>query len=126
MVHVCGGKFVVFQVDAQNLLRIVYRGSPRLRLNELARELFWFRLGRRITIMIEWVPREENSLADELSKLIIPDDWMIQRALFRQLEQRWERHFTDLFAFNANNQCVFVYSLHLCRGSAGVNAFAFH
>ncbi len=74
MVHLCDGKFVVFQVDAHNLLGVVNRGIPRLRLNELARELFWFCLKRRITIMIEWVPRMENSLADELYKLIIYDD----------------------------------------------------
>ena len=65
---------MVFQVDAQNLMWVVNRGSPRLKLNELARELFWFCLERQITILVEWVPREENSLADELSKLIIPDD----------------------------------------------------
>ena len=29
MVHVCSGNFVVFQVDAQNLLGVVNRGSPR-------------------------------------------------------------------------------------------------
>ena len=46
MVHVCEGKFVVCQVDdAQNLLGVVNRGSPRLILNELARELFWFLFG---------------------------------------------------------------------------------
>jgi len=71
MVHVCEGKFVVFLVDAQNLLGVVNRGSPRLILNELARELCWFCLERRIVILVELVPREENSLADELSKLII-------------------------------------------------------
>ena len=70
-------------MDAQNLLRVVNRGSPRLRLNDLAREIFWFYLERRLTIMIEWVPREESSLSDELSKLIILDDWMLKRSLFR-------------------------------------------
>ena len=65
---------MVFQVDAQNLLGVVNRGSPRLMLYELARELFLFCLERRITILVEWVPREKNSLADELSKFIIPDD----------------------------------------------------
>ena len=40
MILLCEGKFVVFQVDAQNLMGIVNRGSPRLQLNELARELF--------------------------------------------------------------------------------------
>ena len=73
---------MVFQVDAQNLLGVVNHGSPRLRLNDLARELFWFVLERWIVMTVEWVPRELNTLADDLSKLIIPDDWMLQRTLF--------------------------------------------
>jgi hypothetical protein len=36
----CKGKFVVLQVDAMNLLGIINRGSPKLPLNTLARELF--------------------------------------------------------------------------------------
>ncbi len=98
---------MVFQVDAHDLMGVVNRDSPRLILNDLARELFWLCLERRIVILVEWVPREENSLADKMSKLIIPDDWMLQRALFQELEQRWGRHFADLFASNATNQCAF-------------------
>ena len=77
-----------------------------------------------MTITVEWVPREENTLADELSKLIVPDDWMLRRELYQQHEERWGPHQVDLFASNANNQCERFYSLHWCRGSAGVNAFA--
>ncbi len=77
MLHVCAGKFVVFQVDARNLLGIVNRGSPRLNTNELARDLFWLCVEREITIKVEWVPQEENALADELLKLLIPTDWMV-------------------------------------------------
>ncbi len=88
MVHLCEEEFVVFSVDAQNLLGVVNRGSPRLRLNALARELVWFCLERRITITVERVPREENALANELSKLVIPDNRMLRRSFFRQLEQR--------------------------------------
>jgi hypothetical protein len=125
MLHVCAGKFVVFQVDAQNLLGIVNRGSPRLNINELARELFWLCVEQEITIKVEWVPREENSLADELSKLLIPSDWMVGRAIFGRLEERWGSHTVDLFASSENNQCDRFYSLHWCRGSAGCDAFAF-
>ncbi len=71
MMHACAGKFVVFQVDAHNLLGIVNRGSPRLSINKLAWELLWLCVERGITIKAEWVPREENALADELSKLLI-------------------------------------------------------
>jgi hypothetical protein len=46
MVHRCEGRFVVLQVDAANLLGIVNRGSPKLIINELPRELFWFCLRR--------------------------------------------------------------------------------
>jgi hypothetical protein len=125
MVHLCEGKFVVFQVDAQNLLGIVNRGSPRLKLNALARELFWFGLEHRITLSVEWVPREENTLADELSKLLIPDDFSLSRKYFRQLEDRFGPHSIDLFSSNENNLCDRFYSLHWCRGSGGVQAFAY-
>ncbi len=40
MISLYQGKFVVFQVDAQNLLGIGNRGSPWLKLNAMARELF--------------------------------------------------------------------------------------
>jgi hypothetical protein len=79
----CKGKFVVFKVDATNLMGIANRGNPRLKLNALARVLFWFKLENRITFNMEWVPREENTLADELSKLLIPDDSMMSRAVFQ-------------------------------------------
>ncbi len=44
---------------------------------------------RNITIKAEWVPREENAMADELLKHVIPSDWMVGRAKFGQLEERW-------------------------------------
>ena len=57
-----------------NLLGIVTSGSPRLRLNELAREVFWFCPKHRITTSVEWVPREQNAFADDISKMLIPED----------------------------------------------------
>ncbi len=112
MISLCRGKFVVFQVDAQNLSGIMNRGSPRLKLNALARELFWYGLEHQITLTVEWVPREENTLADELSKLLIPDDSRLSHELFLKFEERFGPHTVDLFASGANNQCEKFYSLH--------------
>jgi hypothetical protein len=117
---------MVFQVDAHNLFGIVNRGSPRLNINELAREVFWLCVERDITIKLEWVPREENALADELSELLIPSDWMVGRVKFRQLEERWGSNAVDLFASGENNHCERLYSLHWCRGSTRCDAFAFN
>ena len=61
--------------------------SPRLKLNELARELFWFGLEHNISLNVEWVPREEKALADEMSKLINPDDAMLCQTFFERLER---------------------------------------
>ena len=69
-------------MDAQNLLGIVNHGSPWLKLNALSREIFWFGLEHRITLSVEWVPSEGNTLADEISKLLIPDDRKLSRKYF--------------------------------------------
>ena len=74
LMHLCEGKFVVFQVDAVNRLEIVNRGSAKLHINVVARKLFWLCVERDITLSVEWVPRELNSLADEISKFLMPND----------------------------------------------------
>ena len=53
MVHRCECRLVVLQVDAQNLLWVINRGSRALPLNRLARDLFWFCLKHKITISVE-------------------------------------------------------------------------
>jgi hypothetical protein len=88
MMHLCAGKFVVFQVDAQKLIGIVNHESPRLNLIALTRELFWFGLEHRITLAVEFVPREENFFADEISKWLIRDDCILSRKYLCELEDR--------------------------------------
>ena len=110
-------------MDVENLLGIVNRGSAKLHINVVTRELFWLCAERDITLGVEWVPRELNSLADELSKFLIPSGWMLSRRVFRRLEERWGSHSVDMFASDADFQGAKFYSLHSCRGSAGCDAF---
>ncbi len=65
-------------------------------------------------------------MADKLSKLLIPEDYNLSRKFFLQLEERRGSHSVDMFASNANNLCERFYSLHWCRGTGGVNAFAYN
>ena len=53
LIEICKGKLVVIQIDAMNLLGIVNKGSPKLALNTLARELFWFCLSHKIVLSVE-------------------------------------------------------------------------
>ncbi len=75
----CEGRFVILQVDAANMLGIVNWGKPKIIINELARELFWFCLRYRINTSVEWVPREENAFADDISKMFISENSMLSR-----------------------------------------------
>ena len=94
------------------MLGIVNHESPRLKLNALARQLFWFGLENRITLSVEWVPTEENTFADEVSKLLIPEDFSLIRRYFGQLEDPFGPHSINLFSSNENNRCDRFYSLH--------------
>ncbi len=122
----CKDKFVVLQTDAMNLLGIINHESSKLPLNILAREIFWFCLEFKIRIVIEWVPREENAIADEISKWLIPDDSSISRDYFDMLDYRWGPQSCDLFSFNDSNLCFKFYSLRWCRGTSGVSCFGFN
>ena len=123
LVELCRGKFVVLKVDAMNLLGIVNRGSRRLSLNQLARDLFWFCSSNKIVVSVEWAPREENSFADDLSKLSIPDDVKLNPVWFRWLVGLWGPQTCDVFASINDNPCEKFCSLHWCKGTSGVNAF---
>ena len=53
LVHLCIGKFVVVQVDARNLLGIIYRGSNKLTISMLAIDLlYWIGLVNGITLSV--------------------------------------------------------------------------
>ena len=86
-----------------SLLGIVNRGSSKLGINEFARELFGFCMRHNITPSVEWVPREENAFADDISKMLIPEDWILSWIYFRMLDARWGPHYVDLCASNDNN-----------------------
>ena len=88
---------MVLQVNAADLLGIVNRGSPKLIINELAREIFWFCLRHGISVTMEWVLREENAFADDISKMLIPEDFMLSNEFFLLLGERWGSHTVDLF-----------------------------
>ncbi len=125
LVEKCKVKFVVLQTNAINLHGIINRGSPKLSLDVLAR-FFLFCLDCKITIAIEWVPaREENVLAHDISKWLIPDDSSLSRQFFDMLNHRWGPHTCDLFSSNDNNRCFKFDSVHWCRGKPSVICLGF-
>ena len=86
------------------MARIVLHGSKKSLLQELALSVFQLCVVHHVTIEPEWIPREENELADYISKLRDYDDWMVHPIIFQQIDQLWGPHTVDRFANTHNAQ----------------------
>ena len=74
--------------DNQNVVSIANKGSKVPELNSIALEIFQKCMLNGITIDVNWIPRDFNSVADENSKIIDYDDYTINNdifAFFRQI-----------------------------------------
>jgi hypothetical protein len=100
---------VTWFTDNQNVDRIVNSGSMIPALQELAMDIHQSCLLHAINIDMQWIPRDLNSMADDISKFIDYDDYMISDTVFNALDELWGPHTCDRFAcsytYNAKIQC---------------------
>lgn len=118
------GQTVTWFTDNQNVLRIVSSGSKTPALEELAMDIHRSCLLNAINIDMQWIPRDLNSAADDISKFIDYDDYMINDTVFNFLDDLWGPRTCVRFtcSYNAKIQCV--NSRFYQPGSSGVNAFS--
>lgn len=117
----CAARFLV---DNKGCEWIWDGGSRKPHLNLLAKEIFATCERRALRLAVQWIPRELNELADELSKWRDPDDWQLNPDTFRRLDQLWGPHTLDAFASAGNTQLPRFFSRFHCPETAGVDAFA--
>lgn len=110
--------------DSFTTTRVCIKGSPKKCINEVAERIFLFCTARSVRLQVQWVPREENVLADELSKVASPGDWSLARKWFQLLDQRWGPHDVDRMANRSNSQLPVFNSRWRDRDTAGVDCFA--
>lgn len=122
------GQRVLVRTDSQPARDVLAKGgSVVAAIQDVCAPLLWYSIERSIDLVIEWVPREQNALADSLSKWQDPHGWQLCPRLFAVLAARWGqagRFAFDLFASDANYQCQPYYTYYHSPLSAGVNAFA--
>ena len=66
---------VLWFTDNINVSKIVKVGSKKDQLQKIAIEIFNECIRNNIKLYFEWIPREMNSFADQLSKIKDTDDW---------------------------------------------------
>ena len=71
------GHKVQWHTDNQNVVRLMARGSMKPDLHTVVEDIVYMCTKHHVVIFPVWVPREENQLADYLSKLTDVHDWGI-------------------------------------------------
>ena len=97
-------KRVRWFTDNQNVVRIVQHGSGKPTLQAEALAIFSMCVKNHIHIEPEWIPREQNELADYYNQLVDFDDYRLNPAIFRWLNSLWGTHSIDRFANPHNAQ----------------------
>ena len=117
---------VKFLVDNQSAVHILENGSMKPEMQFFATEVFHFCFKNDIKLKVEWIPREENVLADQASReadVVDVEDWSLTNSFFEILNNTHGPFSLDAFANFYNNKVKRFYSLFHCPGSAGVDAF---
>ena len=109
--------------DNQNVVRIIQYGSKNAALQVEALAIFSMCVNNCIRIEPEWIPREQNQLADYYSRIIDCDDWMLNPVVFRWLDSLWGPHTIDRFANPSNAQVERFNSRFWIPGAEAVDAF---
>ena len=112
--------------DNQNVARILQVGSRKSHLHALALKVFSLSVQCQIHLEPEWIPRELNEKADQLSRIIDYDDWMLNPFMFAELDAIWGPHTVDRFASFNNCQVPRFNSRCWNPGSEAVDAFTVH
>ena len=118
------GRAVNWETDNQAVPSITSKGSRKPHLQQLAVNIFNICRANAINLNIYWVPREQNTIADELSKFIDYDDWKTTKQFFTYLNQKWGPFTVDRFASHKNTQTARYNSLFWNPSCEAVDAFS--
>ena len=84
--NIFAGKVLHWHTDNQNCVKIVQSGSMKEKLQIIALSIFSICLEKGISIKIEWIPRNLNTKADYISRIVDFDDWEVSESFFQIYE----------------------------------------
>ena len=91
------GQILKHHTYNKNVERVLSVGRT-LELQELVIDIFQLCIQHNIQLVLEWIPREENIFADEISKSINVHDYMLSPDIFAALDILWGPHTIDHFS----------------------------
>ena len=123
LISMLSNRIVLHRTDNQNVVRVVKSGSrvpaiqqEVIQLTEVCQEYC-------VHLVVEWIPRDLNVLADMLSKQNDRTDYQLCPEVFRQLDVLWGPHTLDCFASDVSKHCERYCSRTWNPGCWAANAF---
>ena len=117
---------VLWHSDNKNVSTVINYGSPKEQLHSLALDVYHASLKFDIRLISKWIPREDNTIADAISKYHDTDDWSIDNETFNFLEAQFGLFSIDRFATRDNTKVSRFNSRFYSPGCEDVNAFTCH
>ncbi|KAK6056335.1 hypothetical protein COOONC_06161, partial [Cooperia oncophora] len=110
-----GGLLV--RCDNQAAFRICKVGSNIESLQRQAEDIWELQshLGL-VEARVEWIPREQNRLADKESRQLDFDSWRVNKRTTNKVQERWLHCEIDMFADDKNTICQRFFSRSWCPG----------
>ncbi|CAI7840860.1 unnamed protein product [Closterium sp. NIES-54] len=116
---------VLARTDNQGVFFILRKGGSRhTNLTATCKSIIQTCMTFQIRLVVEWIPRELNTRADEISKALDRDDYSLKTPWFRLIERRLGPHSIDLFANGSNTKLPRFYSKTPHPDAAAVDAFS--
>jgi len=113
----------VHRSDNQATVHIIQFGSRRQHLQDEAMAIHRLCMKYGVRLFTEWVPRDENALADYYSKVVDSDDWQVNPTVFKQIDEWWGPHTLDCFASSKTAQLGRFCSRWWNPGCLAIDAF---
>jgi hypothetical protein len=98
-------------------------GSPKEHIQAVCLEIFWLCVERRIDLRPEWIPRDENQLADYLFKVRDSYDFGLSSEAFAFISSRFGPPSVDRFASQHNTKLPRFNAFYWCPQAEACNAF---
>ena len=120
------GKDILYVTDSQCTEIILRKGSPKIDLHKLAADIVHFCECHEIKLVVAWVPRTHNAMADFYSKLEDFDDWSLRPEFYQKISTVSMLNFTlDCFASSENTKCSKFYTRFYDYNTSGVDSLKF-
>ena len=117
------GAEVLHRTDNKNTEVILSVGSRKADLHNEAVSIYKLCRVFDIRLTVEWISRDFNVIADELSRVEDANDYMLDRSCFSRLDRLWGPHTVDRFASEKTAQVARFCSRFLNPGCEAADAF---